>query len=106
MAELIRVAAVGEIEPGSKKVVEIDGVEVALFNVDNEQYYAVEDVCTHDGGPLAEGEIVDTYEVECPRHGARFDIRTGKALCMPAFEPIETFEVLVRDGEILLSVDW
>lgn len=106
MAELVRVASVGEIPAGGKKVVEIDGVEVAVFNVDDEQYYAVEDVCTHDGGPLAEGDIVNTYEIECPRHGARFDIRTGQALCMPAFEPIETYEVVIRDDEVFLKVDW
>ena len=106
MTELVRVAAVGEIPPGGKKTVEIDGVEVALFNVDNEQYYAVEDVCTHDGGPLAEGEVIATYEIECPRHGARFDMRTGEALCMPAFEPIETFPVVVPDCDIFLAVEW
>lgn len=106
MAELIRVAGVSEIAPGGKKTIEIDGERIALFNVDNEQYYAVEDVCTHDGGSLAEGEVIDTYEIECPRHGARFDIRSGEALVMPAFEPIETFEVVVRDGDIYLSLDW
>ncbi|MFN2165958.1 MAG: non-heme iron oxygenase ferredoxin subunit [Anaerolineae bacterium] len=106
MARLVRVASVGDIPAGGKKVVEIDGMEVALFNVDDEQYYAVEDVCTHDGGPLAEGEVVDTYEIECPRHGARFDMRTGEALCMPAFEPIETYEVVIEEGNINLVVDW
>ena len=106
MAELVPVAAVGEIAPGGKKHLEVDGVEIALFNVDNEQYYAVEDICTHDGGPLAEGDVLDTYQIECPRHGARFDMRTGTALKMPAFEPIETYDVVVRDGQIYLSVDW
>lgn len=106
MSELVRVAAVGEIAPGGKKVVEVDGIEVALFNVDDEQYYAVEDICTHDGGPLADGEVIDSYEIECPRHGARFDMRTGAALTMPAFEPVQTYEVVIRDGEIYLAVDW
>jgi 3-phenylpropionate/trans-cinnamate dioxygenase ferredoxin subunit len=106
MAQLVRVASVGDIPAGGKKIVEIDGVEIALFNVDNQQYYAVEDICTHDGGPLAEGDIVNTYEVECPRHGARFDMRTGQALSMPAFEPVETYQVVVEDGEIHLAVDW
>jgi 3-phenylpropionate/trans-cinnamate dioxygenase ferredoxin component len=91
---------------GDKIVVEIDGVEIAVFNVDNEQYYAVEDICSHDGGPLGEGELVNTYEVECPRHGARFDIRTGQALVMPAFEPIEALPVTVKDDGIYLTVDW
>jgi 3-phenylpropionate/trans-cinnamate dioxygenase ferredoxin subunit len=83
----------------------VEGVEIALFNVDNQQYYAVEDICSHDGGPLAEGEVVDTYEIECPRHGARFDMRTGEALSMPAFEPIETYEVVIQDGQICLAMD-
>jgi 3-phenylpropionate/trans-cinnamate dioxygenase ferredoxin subunit len=106
MAELVKVASVGDVAPGGKKVVEVDGMLVALFNVDNAQYYAVEDICTHDGGPLADGEILHTYEIECPRHGARFDMRTGAALVMPAFEPVQTFEVVVRGDEILLVVDW
>ena len=66
--------------------------------------YAIEDICTHDGGPLVEGEL-DGYEIECPRHGARFDIRTGRALRMPAFEPIETYEVRIEGDEILVAVE-
>jgi 3-phenylpropionate/trans-cinnamate dioxygenase ferredoxin subunit len=103
--DLVKIASVGEVEPGGKMVVEVDDVLVALFNVDGEQYYAVEDVCTHDGGPLADGDMVNTYEIECPRHGARFDIRTGQALCMPAFEPVQSYEVVVRDGAIFLAMD-
>lgn len=103
--DLVRVASVGEIPAGGKKLVEIDGIEVAVFNVDNAQYYAVEDVCTHDGGPLAEGQVLNTYEIECPRHGARFDMRTGEALCMPAFEPVETYAVVIEDGQVYLTVD-
>lgn len=106
MTELVRVASVGEIPAGGKKLVVVDGVEIALFNVDGGQYYAVEDVCTHDSGPLAEGDVLNTFEIECPRHGARFDLRTGEALCMPAFEPIETFEVVLKDGEIHLAINW
>ncbi|MCS6845200.1 MAG: non-heme iron oxygenase ferredoxin subunit [Caldilineales bacterium] len=105
MATLVKVASVGEIAPGGRKVVELNGDLIALFNVDNEQYYAIEDVCTHDGGPLADGDMVDTYEIECPRHGARFDIRTGAALCMPAFEPVQTYEVVVKDGAIFLVAE-
>ena len=98
MSNFIKVATVDEIPAGESKLVEVDDVRVALFNLDG-QIYAIEDVCTHDGGPLVEGEIVNGCEVICPRHGARFDIRTGKALCMPATEPIATFEVEVRpDG--------
>ena len=105
MPELVSVASVGEIPVGGKKLVVVEGVEIALFNVDDQQYYAVEDICSHDGGPLAEGEVIDTYEIECPRHGARFDMRTGEALTMPAFEPIETYEVVIQNGRVCLAVD-
>ena len=106
MSRLVKVADSTDIPAGGKIVVEIDGTEIAVFNVDNEQYYAVEDICSHDGGPLGEGELIDTYQVECPRHGGRFDIRTGQALIMPAFEPIEAFPVTVQNGSIFLTVDW
>ncbi|MEZ4770847.1 MAG: non-heme iron oxygenase ferredoxin subunit [Caldilineales bacterium] len=106
MTKLVEVAADGEIPVGGNKVVTVDDMEIAVFNVDDEQFYAVDDICTHDGGPLAEGEVVNTYEIECPRHGARFDMRTGKALCMPAFEPIEAYEVVRKDGRIYIEIDW
>ncbi|HSN75404.1 MAG TPA: non-heme iron oxygenase ferredoxin subunit [Anaerolineae bacterium] len=106
MSRLVKVAETTDIAAGGKMVVEIDGTEIAVFNVDNEQYYAVEDICSHDGGPLGEGELIETYEVECPRHGGRFDIRTGKALVMPAFESIEAFPVTVQNDGIFLTVDW
>lgn len=106
MTRLLEVAAAGEIARGGKKVVEVDGTLIAVFKVDDDQYYAVEDVCTHDGGPLADGDMVDTYEIECPRHGARFDIRTGAALCMPAFEPVQTYDVVVKGDRVYLELDW
>lgn len=106
MAQLVKVAERNDIARGGKLVVELDDMEVAVFNVDDEQYYAVENICSHDGGSLGDGRIVNSYEVECPRHGARFDIRTGKALAMPAFEPIEAFSVTLKDGDVFLMVDW
>ena len=69
-----------------------------------EEYYAFEDVCTHDGQPLTEGPLTET-EITCPRHGARFDVTTGRALCMPATEPIAVFEAEVRDDGIYVSTD-
>ena len=90
MDDFVRVAAVEEIPPGGRLLVELDGVRIAVFNLDGD-YYAIEDVCTHDGGPLVEGEILEGCQVECPRHGARFDIRTGAALSMPAFEPTPAY---------------
>ncbi len=106
MTRLVKAADVGEIPARGMKVVEVDGTEIVVFNVDGEQYYAVEDICSHDGGPLAEGEVVATYEIVCPRHGAHFDMRTGKPLVMPAIEAIEAFPVVVRDGALWVEVDW
>ncbi len=105
MAEFVKVAGVEELPPGGKKLTEIDGRAIAVFNVDG-SYYAIDDVCTHDGGPLAEGDLKGC-EVQCPRHGARFDVTTGKALSFPAFEPVATHPVESRgDGiYVLLSGD-
>ena len=89
MSEYLKIATTDEIPAGGSKLVKIEDVRIALFNLDGE-FYAIEDVCTHDDGPLVEGEIVNGCEVECPRHGARFDIRTGRAVRMPAFEPTNT----------------
>jgi 3-phenylpropionate/trans-cinnamate dioxygenase ferredoxin subunit len=82
MAEWVKVAQVSEVAPGQKKPIDLDGIAVLLFNVGG-QYYAIEDVCTHDGAPLSGGRFNGTY-IACPRHGARFDVCTGKALTMPA----------------------
>ncbi len=103
MAEFVRVAQMADLPPGGKLLTTINGRSIALFNADG-TIYAIEDICTHDGGPLVEGEL-DGYEIECPRHGARFDIRTGRALRMPAFEPIETYEVRIEGDEILVAVE-
>lgn len=92
MNEFIKVATVDEVPVGGSKLVEIENVRVALFNLEG-TFYAIEDVCTHDGGPLVEGEIVNGCEVVCPRHGARFDIRTGAALSFPAFEATNSYAV-------------
>ena len=104
MGEFFKVAKASELPPGGKKLVEVDDIPVALFNV-NGEFYAIEDVCTHDGGPLAEGEL-EGDQIECPRHGARFDVRTGRALCMPAVEPVECYEVKIEGDDILVSVDY
>lgn len=96
------VASSGEIPPGQKKLAVVEGRPIAIFNVDG-SYYAIDDVCTHDGGPLAEGEF-HGCEIRCPRHGARFDVRTGKALSFPAFSPVPTHDVVVRDGEVFVTL--
>ena len=101
MASYVRVARADEIRPGEKRVVDVDGVLVVVVNLDG-QYYAIEDVCTHDGGPLGEGHL-ENSQIVCPRHGARFDVRTGAALTLPAFQPVPIYEVRVVDGDILVE---
>jgi len=100
-AGFVTVARVGEIPPGGVKVVRIEDQLVAVFHVDG-AYYAIDDVCTHDGGPLAEG-VLEGNEIECPRHGARFDVRTGAVLCMPATAPVPAHETRVVDDQIQVA---
>jgi 3-phenylpropionate/trans-cinnamate dioxygenase ferredoxin subunit len=102
MSDLVKVATVDEVPVNGSKLVEIEGIRIALFNL-NGEFYAIEDVCTHDGGPLVEGEIVNGHEVRCPRHGARFDIRTGAALSMPAFEPTIAYDVHIQGQEVWIE---
>jgi len=103
MAGFVKVAERSELPPGGKKLAEVEGRAIALFNVDG-SFYAIDDVCTHDGGPLAEGDFEGT-EIRCPRHGARFDVRTGRALCLPAFEPVATHAVEVRGDDVYVAID-
>jgi 3-phenylpropionate/trans-cinnamate dioxygenase ferredoxin subunit len=98
MSDWIPVAPTSEFPPGTHRVVDVDGAQIAVFNVDG-QYFAIEDVCTHDGGILTGGPI-ENDQVVCPRHGARFSIRTGEALSPPAFEPVATLPVRVEDGVV------
>jgi 3-phenylpropionate/trans-cinnamate dioxygenase ferredoxin subunit len=98
----VTVARVGEIPAGGVKIVRLDDREIAVFHLEG-AYYAMDDVCTHDGGPVAEG-LIDGDVIECPRHGARFDIRTGAALSMPATAPVPTYPVRVEGDEI--QVGW
>ncbi len=102
MDDFVKVATLDELPPGGRKLVEIEDVRIALFNLDGE-LYAIEDVCTHDGGPLVEGDVIEGCLVECPRHGARFDIRTGAAVRMPAFEPTNTYEVRVDGNDVYVE---
>ncbi len=103
MSKWVKVARTSDIPPGEKAIVEVDGELVVIVNLDG-QYYAIEDVCTHDGGPLGEGELdLEGAEIVCPRHGARFDVRTGAALTLPAFEPVPTYEVRVEGEDILVE---
>ena len=103
MADWIDVAPADEFKPGTWHVVGEASAPIAVFNVAG-HYYAVEDLCTHDGGELAGGEIEGT-EVICPRHGARFCLRTGTALTPPAYDPIEIFPTRIVDGMVQVRDD-
>ncbi len=98
MQGFTRVIDVGEVPDPGKTLVEVEGEMIALFHVDG-AWYALDDVCTHDGGPLADGELRD-HKISCPRHGAKFDIRTGAALTMPAVRPTRSHEAAVQDGGV------
>ncbi len=95
---------VEELPPGEVKIVRAGELAIGVYNL-NGEYYAIEDRCSHDDGPLAEGDFdVEEAVAICPRHGARFDIKTGRALSLPAYQPVEAFEVFVEDGLIKVRV--
>jgi 3-phenylpropionate/trans-cinnamate dioxygenase ferredoxin subunit len=98
------VCALAELPPGTVRIVPIGAITVGVYNCDGE-LYALEDRCTHDDGPLCEGDFDCAERVAvCPRHGARFDITTGRALTLPAYIPVDTFPVLVReDGMVVVD---
>ena len=98
MSDWVTVARVDQLVAGTRQIVDVDGTQIVVFNLDD-KYYAIEDVCTHDGGQLTGGEV-EGDQIICPRHGARFCIRTGAALTAPAYEPTATFPVRVENGEI------
>jgi 3-phenylpropionate/trans-cinnamate dioxygenase ferredoxin subunit len=100
MPDFQKVATLDEIPAGGRKSLVFDDRAVLVLRIGND-VYAVEDVCSHDGQPLTEGAVEET-SIECPRHGARFDVKSGRALCMPAVEPIATYEVKVQGNDILL----
>lgn len=101
MSEFIKVASTSDLAPGEKKLVDYQGTPVGLFNIEGE-FYAIHDVCTHDGGPLVEGELHGDVIV-CPRHGARFDVKTGAVRTLPAYAPVPTYRVKIEDGDILIA---
>ena len=101
MSLFLTVAKVSDVPPGRTKVVELEGKRIALCNA-NGTIYAIDDICTHDNGPLGEGELFGD-QIECPRHGARFDVKTGKVVCLPAVRPVKTYEVKVEGGEVRIK---
>jgi 3-phenylpropionate/trans-cinnamate dioxygenase ferredoxin subunit len=103
MAEWVTVAPVDDITPGGCAVVEIDDAKIVVYNLDG-RFHAIEDVCTHDGGELASGKV-EGDQVICPRHGARFCIRTGAVMSPPAYEPVHCFPLRVENGVVLVRDD-
>jgi 3-phenylpropionate/trans-cinnamate dioxygenase ferredoxin component len=103
--EIIEVCRLSELQPGQMKLVEWEDLEIGVFNCGG-ALYAIEDRCSHDNGPLAEGEFdAGLCTVECPRHGSLFDIRTGQPKTLPAYQAVDTFPVSVEDDMIKLEVE-
>jgi 3-phenylpropionate/trans-cinnamate dioxygenase ferredoxin subunit len=103
MSEWVDAVRVEELNPGNHVVVEVEDAMIAIFNLDGE-FYAIEDVCIHDGSEIASGCVIDG-NIECPRHGARFNIKTGAVTAPPAYEPVDTFPVQVMDGVVRVKDD-
>ena len=99
---LYKVCEVGDLEPGRGRTVKVNGICLAVFNVDGE-FHALESECTHEGAPLGNGPIRGT-RVFCPAHGAEFDILTGEALSPPADHPVSVFKVVVLDGDVQVEL--
>ena len=93
--------AANELNNGERRVVDFDDTELVIFNIDGE-FYALEDICSHDGGEIASGDC-ENGEIICPRHGARFCIKTGQVKSPPAYEAIESFIVRVENGQIQIQ---
>ena len=100
--EYLTVATVDELGSGQRKLLDIDGDPIVVFNIAG-GYFAIADVCSHDNGPVGEGDL-DGHAIACPRHGARFDLRTGKALSLPAVVDIPAYPVRVVGGEIQIGL--
>ena len=103
MSEFIQVAKVEDIANSGKMMLEVGDRLVVLMHI-NDQYFCIDDVCTHDGGPLGEGELCG-FEIACPRHGAKFDVRSGAALTMPATEATVVHEVKIEGDQVLVRLN-
>jgi 3-phenylpropionate/trans-cinnamate dioxygenase ferredoxin subunit len=100
--EFYQIAETAELPSGERLFIELDGKPVVVFNLAG-HYYAIDDVCTHDDGPVGEGEV-SGFTITCPRHGARFDLRNGKALALPAVVDVNAYPVREKDGWIEIGV--
>jgi 3-phenylpropionate/trans-cinnamate dioxygenase ferredoxin subunit len=102
MANYITVAKINDVQPGKMKTFKINGKRVLIANLEG-TFFATQDVCTHDNGPLGDGELIGE-DVECPRHGARFNVKTGKVSALPAMLPIKTLPVKIEGDEIQIAM--
>ena len=100
--QFYRIAGVNELPNGERLYLEVDGQPIVVFNIGG-NFYAIGDVCTHDDGPLGDGDV-EGNEIVCPRHGARFDIRTGKALSLPAVIDTPAYPVRIVDDQIEIGI--
>jgi 3-phenylpropionate/trans-cinnamate dioxygenase ferredoxin subunit len=101
---LVEVCPLEQLPPGEVKIVHVGSISIGVYNLGG-QFYALEDRCSHDDGPLCEGDfdVEEGYAV-CPRHGSQIDIRTGEALTLPAVFPVDTFPVTVEDGVVKVEI--
>ena len=97
-----RVVPASAVESGHARAFDVGDLRIAVCNT-GDGYYAISDECTHDGGSLDQGSL-DGREIECPRHGARFDVTTGKVVCLPAVRPVQTYPTRVVDGHVEVEV--
>src|SRR3989304_6453693 len=102
MSELFRLCKISDVPDPGKAVFEVHGRFIVLIHL-NGEFYALDDLCTHDGGPLGEGGR-EGYQIICPRHGARFDVRTGQALTMPAVSATTAHEVVVEGNDVFVKI--
>jgi len=105
MAETITVCPTDELPEGEMRLVEAEGRKIGVFRCGDGGLYAIEDRCSHDDGPLAEGEFdAGACTVECPRHGSLFDLRSGRPKTLPAYQPVDTFEARIEDDVVKLEI--
>lgn len=96
--DFVEIGLANELPAGERLFVEIDGAPIVVFNIGG-TYFAIADICSHDDGPLGDGDLID-YEITCPRHGASFDVRSGKVLSLPAIVDIPAYPVRLVEGRI------
>jgi len=102
-ARYVRVGKVSEVPQDGAEVFDVEDRKIAVYRLED-GFYAIDDICTHDGGPLDQGEL-EGFNIECPRHGAKFDIRSGRVTALPAIRPVGTYTVKVENGDVLVDVE-